>query len=177
MIKNPKQAGITKDRLAELKKAKEEIEIELGFKDESESKLAMTSFNNLIGDLENQLETYTNLRKGNFHCFKPQSLLEISDVLIGARIAQDMSHKALAEEVGVKEQQIQRYEATDYQTASWPKIMEIAEALNLKFYFEKILIINPNRNDNTFLIPEGISEEQILATSEKIRDRHSLIFN
>ena len=33
--------------------------------------------------------------------------------------------------MGLKEQQIQRYEATDYATAKWSRIREVADALSM----------------------------------------------
>ena len=44
-----------------------------------------------------------------------------------------LSQKDLAEKLGLKEQQIQRYEATDYESASLSRLLEISDALGLKF--------------------------------------------
>jgi len=52
-------------------------------------------------------------------------------VLIRARIAQHLTQRQLAERVGVKEQQVQRYEATEYSSASLRRVLEIAAALKL----------------------------------------------
>ena len=49
--------------------------------------------------------------------------------LVKARIALRMTQRELAERVGVKESQINRYEATDYDTAKLPRIVAIAKAL------------------------------------------------
>ena len=54
---------------------------------------------------------------------------ELPTVLIKARISQGLSQKDLAERIGLKEQQIQRYEATDYASASLSRIKEVANAL------------------------------------------------
>ena len=48
----------------------------------------------------------------------------------------------MGELIGVKEQQIQRYEATDYETASFERIIEISIALNLNLKFEKNIVMN-----------------------------------
>ena len=42
-----------------------------------------------------------------------------------------MSQKDLAERIGLKEQQIQRYEATDYASANLARIKEIVGAFGL----------------------------------------------
>ncbi|MBV8710065.1 MAG: helix-turn-helix transcriptional regulator [Acidobacteriaceae bacterium] len=60
------------------------------------------------------------------------SLEEISNALIQARIAAGLSQEDLADKLGVKPQQIQRYEATDYQSASLEKINQIVRVLGIK---------------------------------------------
>jgi HTH-type transcriptional regulator/antitoxin HigA len=53
-------------------------------------------------------------------------------VLIQACIAAGMSQTELAERLDLKEPQIQRYEATDYGSASLPRVCEVARSLGLK---------------------------------------------
>lgn len=56
---------------------------------------------------------------------------EIPTRLIKARIAQGLSQKDLAGRLGLKEQQIQRHEATDYASASLSRIREVAEVVGV----------------------------------------------
>lgn len=60
------------------------------------------------------------------------SLSELPATLIKARIAAKLSQKALAERLGLKEQQIQRYEATEYASANLARVIEVSEMLGLK---------------------------------------------
>ncbi len=144
MIKNQKQAGITNTRLAELKNAKEIFEEQSKDKTTAKYRLEINSINSLITELENDIQVYEGLVNGNFNILQAKSLDELPKVLIAARLAQNMSQKELGELVGVKEQQIQRYEATDYETASLPRIIEISMALNLNMKFEKNIIMKQN---------------------------------
>lgn len=52
--------------------------------------------------------------------------------LIKARIARQLTHKALAERMDLAEQQIQRYEATQYAGASIERLQQVADALRLR---------------------------------------------
>lgn len=52
-------------------------------------------------------------------------------MIIHARIARGLSQRELANLVGLKEQQIQRYESEKYSSASLNRLREIAKALNL----------------------------------------------
>jgi HTH-type transcriptional regulator/antitoxin HigA len=62
---------------------------------------------------------------------KAESLDELPNVLIRARIARGLSQRELADALGLKEQQIQRYEAEQYASAALRRLIDIANALNL----------------------------------------------
>ncbi|MBY0479040.1 MAG: helix-turn-helix domain-containing protein [Chitinophagaceae bacterium] len=175
MIKNQKQASITRQKLRELKKAKQEFEKSASDKDSAKFLLGLNSFDALIKDLENEISLYEFLTKGNLNCLQAKSLNEIPEVLIATRLAQKISQKQLGEMVGLKEQQIQRYESTDYETASWPRIIEISTALKLNLKFEKIVILNESCDDE-FEYPQGVSVEQVEAATKQFRQNGSLIF-
>jgi transcriptional regulator with XRE-family HTH domain len=53
----------------------------------------------------------------------------LPEALIDDRKKLGLTQRELAERLGVKEQQIQRYEATRYQSASLKRIVEVAEAM------------------------------------------------
>lgn len=53
----------------------------------------------------------------------------LPESLIDERKKLGLTQKELAERLGIKEQQIQRYEATRYQSASLKRIVEVAEAM------------------------------------------------
>lgn len=176
MIKNQKQAGITKSKLTELRKAKIEFESKKGDYSPIENELTENALNSLIEDLENQIQTYESLVAGNFHCLKPKNLDDIPNIFIAARLAHKISQKELADIIGIKEQQVQRYEASDFEGASWSRIIEFAIALNLQLFFEKIIIINIEDTKEIFEIPKGYSNENIKQAEVKIKNRYSLIF-
>lgn len=54
---------------------------------------------------------------------------ELPQALVKARIALRLSQKDLADRPGMKEQQIQRYESTDYQSASMSRLLDDVQAL------------------------------------------------
>ena len=82
-----------------------------------------------LADLESEMREYESLKSGDFQFDELTAVTQIPAVLIKARIAQGLSQKNLADRIGVKEQQIQRYEATDYASASLSRIREVASAL------------------------------------------------
>ena len=65
--------------------------------------------------------------------FTVTSVLDLTKVLIQARIAAGWTQKQLADELGMTEQQIQRYEATQYEGISLKRANDIAKVLNISF--------------------------------------------
>ena len=84
-----------------------------------------------LEDLEGQLREYESLKAGHFELGGLHMVAELPTALIKARIAQGLSQKDLAERLKLKEQQIQRYEATDYASASLNRIKEVVNALGI----------------------------------------------
>ena len=84
-----------------------------------------------LADLEAELREYEAIREGRFEVDVLRVVADLPDLLIKARIAQGLTQRDLADRLGLKEQQIQRYEATDYATAKWSRIREVAGALSM----------------------------------------------
>lgn len=85
-----------------------------------------------IEELEGDVALYDELRSGKIRTFESEGLHDLPDILIRARIARGMSQKDLADFLGLKEQQVQRYEAERYRSASLDRLTEIADALNVR---------------------------------------------
>ena len=89
--------------------------------------------------LREQVAEYEALRDGQITVLEIDSLVELPDVLIRARIAAGLTQKALAARLGLKEQQIQRYEATRYAGASLSRVQAVADALGVRIHEQIIL--------------------------------------
>ncbi|RKS78648.1 helix-turn-helix protein [Actinomadura pelletieri DSM 43383] len=95
-----------------------------------------------LADLDSQLMQYQQLQEGQVAATGVSSLEELPDALIRARIAAGMSQRDLAERLGMKEQQIQRYEAERYASASLTRLREITAALGVEFVGDLQLPVN-----------------------------------
>ena len=84
-----------------------------------------------LADLRRELEEYEALKRGRVSSITVDSFDDLGLGLIKARIAAGLSQKALAKRLGVKEQQIQRYEAERYVSASYRRLQEIVRALGV----------------------------------------------
>jgi HTH-type transcriptional regulator / antitoxin HipB len=90
------------------------------------------SYNLTIRQLKQELADYEQLKSGHIVTFVLGSLNDLPTTLIKARIAAGMTQKELADKIGVREQQIQRYEANHYNSASFDRLRSIASALNIE---------------------------------------------
>ena len=82
-------------------------------------------------DLRAEIAEYQQLRSGRVSTLEGATLGDLASVLIRARIARGMTQGQLAETLGVAEQQIQRYEASSYRSASLARICDVAKALHI----------------------------------------------
>lgn len=84
-----------------------------------------------LGTLKRELEEYSLLKSGKVDRIEVASLDEFPLGIIKARIAQGVTHKELADRIGVKPQQIQRWEDSDYETTGFNNFIKIADALGI----------------------------------------------
>src|SRR5687767_10061698 len=71
----------------------------------------------LLAEARAEIAEYEALRDGRLALLRSDTLPDIGPALIRARIAQGLTQQALADRLGLKQQQIQRYEATRYASA------------------------------------------------------------
>jgi transcriptional regulator with XRE-family HTH domain/Zn-dependent peptidase ImmA (M78 family) len=136
MIKNRRQYDLTKKQLENFYSSLEEVKKNPPTNEALDplfSGIYADAIQGQICELESEVAEYEALLHGDIKVFECSSLAELPLLLIKARISMGLSQKELAEKLGLKEQQIQRYEATDYESASLSRLLEISNALGLKF--------------------------------------------
>ena len=133
MIKNSRQYKITKSCKAKFSDALRALEDkDMHCETTPLLLLQKNALKNQILDLQREIDEYEDLVSGNIPIAELNSIDQLPITLIKARISLNLSQKKLGDMVGLAEQQIQRYESTEYESASISKIKEIANALNLK---------------------------------------------
>lgn len=170
MIKNTQQENLTKERIAELTTLRTHVDQNKDLSD-IEKLYSLNSFDGIIATLQEEIEEYEALREGNLHILHAKSLEELPLLIIKARIAQHMTQTDLAKKIGIKPQQIQRYEANDYQSVSFDRLIELAKAVGICVSFENTVIIGSGPR---FEIPDNVSEEEIVKAERVSKERCSL---
>jgi len=85
-----------------------------------------------LQDLEAELSDYVRLKGSGAAHITIGSVSALGRGLVQARIAAGLSQKELANRLHLKEQQIQRYEQTEYETASLGRLADVARALHVR---------------------------------------------
>ena len=131
MIKNERQYHVTKNAAEGFARTLEDLRKRPADEDIHPliAKMQVDAVTGQLADLEAQMREYENLKAGGFQMERLDVVEEVPVLLIKARIAQGLTQKELASRVGLKEQQIQRYEADEYASASFSRIKEVADAL------------------------------------------------
>ncbi|WP_339734807.1 helix-turn-helix transcriptional regulator [uncultured Gimesia sp.] len=133
MIKNDRQYKITKTSVQKFVDALHELK-QKEFVDPLLAKLEKAALESQHEELQLQIREYEELRDGKRALLPVATFADLPKALIQARIASGKSQKDLAELLGMKEQQIQRYESQDYTTASLARLIKIANALGLEIH-------------------------------------------
>ncbi|HEY3295643.1 MAG TPA: XRE family transcriptional regulator [bacterium] len=145
MIKNDRQYRITKSELAKFEdalKANAQAQTE-GPKPSWLTSLENESFRDQIEELREEVAEYEALKAASPGVIEVHSFDELPQALIKARIASGLSQQELADRLGIKEQQVQRYEATDYAGANLERIQQVVDALGIKIE-KKLLLPAPH---------------------------------
>jgi len=129
MITNEVQYRSTKARLAQFERAVANLEGELAPPDRKRRGLELGALRSQASDLDAEIREYEVLRSGSLTTFEALTLADLAGALVKARIAKGWTQRQLADELSVAEQQIQRYEATGYASASLARLCDVAEAL------------------------------------------------
>jgi len=129
MISNQRQYNVTKGQITRLENA-------LNASKAAKARMAprvytamVAGIQSQIDELKGQLREYEELEKAT--ALDLRSAEELPDVLIRARVARGYTQKDLAERLKLKPQQIQKYEATRYRSASLNRVLEVMKALGL----------------------------------------------
>ncbi|MCK4745976.1 MAG: helix-turn-helix transcriptional regulator [Bacteroidales bacterium] len=170
MIKNNKQQRNIQERMIQITNALDELEKQKENIDANLFELNKNALESQLEDLQKELLLFDSLKSGKLKKISIESFAEIYRILISFRIALGWTQRDLASRIGVKEQQIQRYESTDYQSASLHRIIEIINAMDITIDINEVIIPHP-----LFSFPEGHNERELERKMRRIQERGSVL--
>ncbi|MBM6552357.1 helix-turn-helix transcriptional regulator [Marinomonas ostreistagni] len=150
MIKNSKQLALTRSKVRDFDAAIQEI----GEGSSDIHPLLMQAQKNALifqrDDLVRDIEEYEQLLSGEFAVFDVDNIADLPKALIRSRIYLGLTQKDLADKLGMKEQQIQRYENLEYSSASFSTLLSVINALDLKVT-EDVFLPKASRTQNLLI--------------------------
>jgi transcriptional regulator with XRE-family HTH domain len=166
MIKNDKQYQVTKSRLKEFCVMLNDIRENDAQVDPLYQKMEENAVLSQIIRFKKEIEDYEILKSGATIYISIDSLPNLYEALIKGRIIRGWTQAELAKQLNLKEQQIQRYELSNYETASISKIYEIASVLDIDIKDLKIKV-----KEHEFLVPEGYDHNMILVAQKNLKEK------
>ena len=85
-----------------------------------------------LDDVRREIAEYEKLKSGRVKSIVVHSIVGIALSLVKARIARNLTQKQLADRLGLAEQQVQRYESTQYRGVAVEGLQEVADALKVR---------------------------------------------
>jgi DNA-binding XRE family transcriptional regulator len=159
MITNERQYAITKAAATRFAQALDELDRRVA-QAPAQRDLERSGLQAQFDDLRSELAQYEALREGSVGEVQIGSLLDVPRALICARVAAGLTQKQLAERLGVREQQVQQDEATEYAGASLARLHGIASLLGVTFGGNAGL---PRRGE----LPAVPSQAELLGASDE----------
>lgn len=131
MIKNERQFKITKNQVRQFELILAQLITEFQTSGDLKLKMQIDALETDVSKLNAEINEFERLKSGAVKVISANSFHDLPDVIIKARIARALTQKDLALKLGMKEQQIQRYETNNFASASFSILAKIVDALDI----------------------------------------------
>jgi ribosome-binding protein aMBF1 (putative translation factor) len=145
MIKNEKQYKISKkllsdinENIANLKKDTTQHPLKI--------KLLLASAINMQKEIEQDLRLYETLKSNKSTILKERLFIDLPSILVEYKIKAGLTQKEFAEQLGIKEQQLQRYEADNFKSVTFKNFRRFLEAIGLELVIKETRMTRTNKN-------------------------------
>ncbi|MGH8798099.1 MAG: helix-turn-helix transcriptional regulator [Caldimonas sp.] len=132
MITNERQYQISKAEAAKFRAAVEAPDTKARLLHPRAQQALRDAAQSQLDDLLAEIAEYERLREGKLKTITAESIVDLAPALVKARIMRKWTQKELADRLAVAEQQIQRYEATQYKGVTVERLQAVADALKLR---------------------------------------------
>jgi Helix-turn-helix len=131
MIKNEKQYKITKRKFKELNAQVDKIKKETD-QNPLRNQLILASLNNSKNEIENDILLYESLKKNKEGFLKERLITELPSIITEYKIISGLTQKQFSEILGLKEQQLQRYEADGFKSITFKNLLKFLDLMGLE---------------------------------------------
>jgi len=128
IVRNEREYRITRSLLRQFERAIEQLD-DVPDLPAAHRAVVAAGYRRKLAELRRQVSQYEALKSGKLPSVSTGDLSEVGRALIAARIARNWTQADLARALGVKPQQVQKYESSDYASASLDRLAAVASAL------------------------------------------------
>lgn len=145
MIKNEKQYSISKKLLTEINENIDNLK-----KDTTQhplkTKLMLASALNMQKEIERDILLYETLKTDRIAILKERLFSDLPSLLIEYKIKSGLTQKEFAAQLGIKEQQLQRYEADNFRSVTFKNLLRFLDAIGLEVTIKETRMTRTNKN-------------------------------
>jgi HTH-type transcriptional regulator/antitoxin HigA len=145
MIKNEKQYRISKkllndinENIADLQKDTTQHPLKI--------KLLLASALNMQKEIEQDILLYETLKKDKIKVLKERLVADLPSLFIEFKIKSGLTQKEFAAQLGIKEQQLQRYEADNFRSVTFKNLLRFLDAVGLEVTIKETRMTRTNKN-------------------------------
>ena len=147
MINNEKQYRISKRKAGELADAIERINNDPN-EDPITKEVLTTSLIMAKQDIEKEILAYEKLKKDTVGKLKERLFSDLPSLLTEYKIKSGLTQKEFAAQLGIKEQQLQRYEADNFRSVTFKNLLRFLDAVGLEVTIKETPMTRTNKNNS-----------------------------
>ena len=146
-LKNEKQYKISKKKLSEINEDIGKVQSDTS-QHPLRNKLMLASLLNMQKDMEQEILLYETLKKDKKGVLKERLFSEFPSLLTEYKIKSRLTQKEFAEQLGIKEQQLQRYEADNFKSVTFKNLLRFLEAIGLEIMIKETRMTRTNKKSS-----------------------------
>lgn len=131
MISNEKQYNISRKRIEMVKARINEIQKDTR-QDPLAIEMSLASMKNHLSEVQEEVVQYERLKKRKKVTIKERPLSQLPQLITEFKIASGLTQKELSKKLGMKEQQLQRYEANRFKGISFDNLLQLISAMDIE---------------------------------------------
>lgn len=144
MIKNEKQYKISKKKVSELNEEIDRISNDPN-KNPLRKELLTSSLIVAKEEVEQDILLYETLKKDKKGILKERLFSELPTLLTEYKIKSGLTQKEFSEQLGIKEQQLQRYESDNFKSVTFKNLLKFLEAIGLEIMIKETRMTRTNK--------------------------------
>ena|ERR1700754_2024042 len=145
MIKNEKQYSISKRRIVEANEAIDRINNDPK-KTDLRKIVLTTSLEMFRNDIIKEIAAYEKLKKDKKVFLKARQIAELPSLFTEYKIKAGLTQKEFAKKLRMKEQQLQRYEASSFKSVTFKNLVKYFDLLSLEIRIKETRFVKIRRS-------------------------------